>query len=580
MRGAGHSSQDASDRWAVVVALPLMIAITAGATFCATLVDEWIRGGVTVAFVAPGSRSTPLALALTTRPELRVHVMHDERAAGFAALGHGMASGMAAVALCSSGTAGTHFHAAVVEADRSAVPLLVVTADRPPELWHIGAPQTIDQTNLFGSSPRFFAEPGLPTEQTESHWRSLGSRSLLEATGWSGRAGPVHLNLSFSDPLVGIAGELPPGRADNAPWHTSPPPSAAVLPTPPTLTSRRGVIIAGHGTSNPNAVLALADALGWPVLADHRSGCRSIGTIAHFDSLLRIPKFAEKTKPEVILRFGEPLASKVLSQWIAGSGAEVISVVPQGRWLDPERTASLVINDARAVLSLLAGVDSEPMKEVDLWRWTDLLASEAIDDVLAAAPQPSEPEIAREVLAGVEAGTALVVASSMPIRDVEWFAPVRDDIAVYANRGANGIDGVVSTAIGVASTGVPTTCLLGDVALLHDSTALIGLARRPVDLTIVVIDNDGGGIFSFLPQQEQVEADRFEQLFGTPHGTDLVALAAAHGIPVSAWGQTTPASSALEARVRMIVARTDRTTNVALHTRLHDAVAEAVTAVL
>ncbi len=584
------------------------MTITDAATFCATLVDEWARAGVSDAFVAPGSRSTPLALALATDDRLRVHVFHDERAASFAALGHGLTTGRPAVLLCTSGTAAAHFHAAVIEADLSSIPMIVCTADRPPELWDVGAPQTIDQTHLYGSAVRFFAEPGVPDGSAAGSWRSLGSRAVAEATGWSSRPGPVHLNLSFRDPLVGSPGPLPPGRSDDRPWHqigaqssTSGRPSGAPLPVelPPLVRAGRavsGVIIAGAGTPDPSTVLALAGRLGWPVLADHRSGCRadtatdlatatdtveSAGAaVSSFDSLLRVPEFARSVQPALVLRFGEALASKVLGQWLADLGAETVSVIGRTRWSDPDRITGTTLVGPDIPGRLLDSLPDtvEPADDLARWRRADDVATRAVAEALAAGPGApvSEIEIARRVVASVPAGGALVAASSMPVRDVEWFGPPRADIDVFANRGANGIDGTIATAIGVALTGRPTTVLIGDVAFLHDSTALIGLTGRTIDLRIVVIDNDGGGIFSFLPQAELLEPAVYEQLFGTPHGTDLEALALAHRLTVTDVGSIDDPP----AGVTVTIVTSNRSANATTHRRLNDAVAAAVTRLL
>lgn len=557
------------------------------ATFCATLVDEWVRAGVTSAFAAPGSRSTPLALALQADRRIQLSVFHDERSAAFAALGHSLATGIPAIVTCTSGTAAAHFHAAIIEADLSAVPLIVCTTDRPPELWQIGAPQTVDQTGLFGTSVRFFAEPGVATEETASSWRSFASRLVAEANGGSGRPGPVHANLSFRDPLVANPGPLPQGRANGAPWHSDLRASldrrsvseAQISEVWNQVRGLSGVVVAGWGTSDPASVLALGRRLGWPVLADHRSGCRAEGqAIAHFDQLLRSSSFAADATPDVVLRFGQPLASKVLGQWIGALDAEVIAANDRTGWTDPERVASVIVNETGLARGLLARIDADyrPSPDGERWSRADAAAAKIIEETLSTIGRVTEPGIARSVVESLPVGGSLLVASSMPIRDVEWFAPSRRDIRVYANRGANGIDGLVSAATGIAMTGSPTTLLIGDVAFLHDSTALIGLAGRSIDLTIVVIDNDGGGIFSFLPQAELIERDRFEQLFGTPHGTDLAALCAAHGLPCEPWPGNLDGPGGAPSVPRVVIATTDREDNVAIHNQLNDAVIAAV----
>ena len=577
------------------------------ATFCATLVDEWVRAGVATAFVAPGSRSTPLALALSANEAMTLHVFHDERAASFAALGHGLATSLPAVLLCTSGTAATHFHGAVVEADLSSVPLLVCTADRPPELWDIGAPQTIDQSGLYGSAVRYFAEPGVPDAAAADSWRSLASRAIAEAVGWSGRCGPVHLNLSFRDPLVAEPGPLPPGRPGAKPWHqvtagraSDRTTTAEITPPVADVASRlwstgagnepaavEGVIVAGAGSPQPEQIVALAEQLGWPILADHRSKCRAGGNaITYFDALLRSPAFTSGLKPELVLRFGEGLASKALTQWLSGisTSAEVVAVVDGTRWSDPERIAATMLQGPSVVSGLLSALPDGLRPSAAAGHWTD--ADQRSTDVVARLLAPSvdqpaganeaacasEIEIARSVVAGIPSGGALVLSSSMPVRDVEWYGPNRDDIDVYANRGANGIDGVISTAIGVALTGRPTTVLIGDVAFLHDSTALIALATRTIDLHIVVVDNDGGAIFSFLPQARQLDHDTYEQLFGTPHDTDLAALAKAHKLATRTFTSTPPT----EGGVTVSLAASNRETNARVHDRLNQAVSAAL----
>jgi 2-succinyl-5-enolpyruvyl-6-hydroxy-3-cyclohexene-1-carboxylate synthase len=394
----------------------------------------------------------------------------------------------------------------------------------------------------------------------------------------------VHLNLAFREPLVGEAGELPPGRPGRRPWHQVSQPAPAVDERGAELLNpTRGVLIAGGGIDVPWSVAELAQALGWPVLADPRSGCRVPGpsTVAAFDALLRDPAFGEAHRPSVVVRLGEAPASKVLNQWVAASGADQVVVAPA--WLDPDRTAGHVVRAEPSAWcrAMAAEVDA---RADDSWRrsWVeaDARAQAAIDRVLAGHEEATEPFVARTVAA--EAEGTLVVASSMPVRDVEWYSAPRTGLRVVANRGANGIDGVVSTAVGVAAgTGEPVTVLVGDVAFLHDANALLGLAGRGLDLTIVVVDNRGGGIFSFLPQAGVLSSERFEQLFGTPHEVDIPSLAAVHGVPafnVHVAEGLVPAIRAARAAggTYVVVARTDRHTNVAVHDEVHAAVAAAL----
>ncbi len=554
------------------------VTLTATATFCATLIDQWALMGTTDAFIAPGSRSTPLALVLVGDDRISTHLFHDERSASFACLGHGLATGRPAVLLCTSGTAAAHFHAAVAEADASRVPMLVCTADRPPELWGIGAPQTIDQTDLYGETVRGFLEPGPPDDPGVNSvtWRPMAADAWTAAAGAADSLpGPVHLNLSFRDPLVGEPDTLPP-PIELAKIEST----RSSLDNFPTIDlPARGVIVAGRSEADSGVVVALAEATGWPILADARSGCRRPGeTVSRFDSLLRSSAFAAEMRPDIVIRIGEPPASKVLGQWIAASaaaGTNVLALTDGGQLIDPERVASAVLPVASALPRFVELAESQPSPGEPFskrWLAADAIAEEAIEKVLGL--EISEPSVARAVTKGIPTDGALVISSSMPVRDIEWYGAPRDDIEVFANRGANGIDGVTSTAIGIALTGRPTTLLIGDVAFLHDSNALIALRRRTIDLTIVVVDNDGGGIFSFLPQHEVLPAADYELLFGTPHGTDLAALCGAHGIAALPWHPEELNSSG----VRVLIANTERAANLDLHDRLVTAVVNAIEA--
>ncbi len=548
------------------------------ATFCSTLVDQWVRMGVTSAMAAPGSRLTPLLLALANEPRVRIEIFHDERAASFAAVGYGRAAKRPAVLVCTSGTAAAHFHGAVIEAGLSDVPLLVCTADRPPELWDFGAPQTVDQTHLYGRAVRWFVEPGVQNESLAPTWRALASRMVMEANGASGRCGPVHANLSFADPLVGEPGELPPASgAPQVPTEESPS-DALVGDVAHRLDRKAGVIVAGAGTPDPRSVLTLGESLGWPVIADHRSGARAPGrAVGHADSLLRCQSFGQDRQAEVVLRFGEQLSSKVLNQWIADqatAGAEVISAVPGRRWIDPDRHSTVVVPARGLATELIKRVGATTRGDRGAWLDADETAAHTIAHWCQEHPN-TEPAVARNVVETIKPGTELVVASSMPVRLVEWFGPNRTDISVVANRGANGIDGTVATGIGVAMASVsPTVVLVGDVGFLHDSTALIGAAQRGADLTVVVINNNGGGIFSFLPQATEVDPTTFERLFGTPHHVDLEPLVAAHGIPFEPWNGAVDSPLG----VSVVEARTGRPDVVTDQQALHREVAAALAA--
>jgi 2-succinyl-5-enolpyruvyl-6-hydroxy-3-cyclohexene-1-carboxylate synthase len=545
--------------------------MSAAATFCATLVDEWVRLGVRHAVVAPGSRSTPMAVALASNPDLTVHVVHDERAAAFVALGIGL-DGVPAVLLCTSGTAAANFHPAVVEAGLSDVPMLVVTSDRPPELQDVGAPQTIDQTHLYSRSVRWFHDPGVPDAAGAPTWRSLAFRAYNAA-----RHGPVHLNVPFREPLTGVPDKLPP-TVFRAPAQAFDGPTidgingTAPIDVGADVDRQRGVIVAGGRSGVPaERIAALAESTGWPVLADPMSGARSLpAAVTTFDALLRHREFADAHIPEVVVRIGRPPASRVLAEWIARSSCVVVQVGGPGV-VDPGHDVAVVcaIDD---VVGLRGATGTTWAAR---WRHAEKRALEAIEASLSADRSLTEPGVAHVIAASLPDGVGLVVASSMPVRDLEWFGGPGAN--AHANRGANGIDGVVSTALGRVLAGMPTVALVGDIAFVHDSNALVDLRRRAADLRIVVVDNDGGGIFSFLPQAAALPAEQFETLLGTPHGTDIEALAGAHGIPASTITDAAELAAKLtEPGPWLVRVPTNRADNVVVHDRLNAVVAAAL----
>ena len=564
----------------------MTLPVTAQAAFAATLVDEWLRAGVTDVVLAPGSRSTPLALAVDAAP-LRVHVHIDERSAGFYALGFALATGRPAPVVVTSGTAAAELHAAVVEAHHACVPLVVCTSDRPPELQGVGAPQTIEQRSLFGDVLRWQADVGAVGDLPPSAWRSLAARSVAAAVGGPRGPGPVQLNLGFRDPLVGEPGTLiPPGRGGGDPWHRVVHGADTVADVPAALVSgRRGVIVAGPGAGDPRGVASLAGALGWPVLAAPASGCRGgPGAVSAFDAIVRHPATGERLAPDVVVHLGGAPASKVLGAWL-DAAADHLVADPFGTWPDPQRCASYLVAAPPAALCrgiLAGGPAAAPDGWARDWAAAEAAAQAAIDDVLASHPEATEPGVARMLSGFLGSADSLLVASSMPIRDVEWYGAPAMACRVAANRGANGIDGLVSTALGLgAGSSGRTAALLGDLALLHDAGGLLGAARRGVDCCLVVVDNDGGGIFSFLPQAD-LPAAQFERLWGTPHGIDLLALVGAYGITAvgvhDALGVRGAVAAALhDGGIRAVVVHTDRAANVAVHAELVDGVAEALT---
>ena len=559
------------------------------------LVEELARSGVRRAVLSPGSRSSPVALALDREPGMVVEVVLDERSAGFVALGIALATGVPAVVACTSGSAAANLLPAIVEADEAGVPLIALTSDRPPELRGIGAGQTIDQIGLYGGAVRWFCEGG--THEADDtgllHMRSLGCRAWAEAT--QGR-GPVHLNLSWRDPLgpepkpsaVSASRDLARGgRSGERPLTV---PIEGRNPDRDTVSAiadavrdaERPIVLAGRMLSARAAsgVARMAALIGLPVLAEPTSGLRIArgehSVVAAYDLIARSQP--EELAPDLILRFGDMPTSKPLRAWCDALGADEIVIDPPGRWNDPSRVAGAIVRaDVDAVAS---GVAAQVQASADdtwagRWRRAEVAAQEAIDDALAEAPEPSEPGIWRALGEAFGDGHDVLIASSMPIRDAEAFLrPRRADVRIFANRGANGIDGLVSTAAGIAM-GRPAWLVLGDLALAHDVGGLAVTAARG-GLRIVVIDNGGGGIFDFLPQATQVEPDRFERLFTTPSGFDAERAAALHGLPFVEIGAASELGSLAGADGVLARVRVERSGNVALHRRIADAVAEAI----
>jgi 2-succinyl-5-enolpyruvyl-6-hydroxy-3-cyclohexene-1-carboxylate synthase len=320
--------------------------------------------------------------------------------------------------------------------------------------------------------------------------------------------------------------------------------------------------------------------LGWPVIADGRSGCRvpSNGTVAAFDALLRDASFAAANRPDVVLRFGAPMTSRVFNEWLAASGADQVLAHPTYAWLDPERTVASLCASVTVANPVAA-----PAGWLEGWAVAERNAQAAIDHVLHAYDEITEPGVARTLLEALLSGSTLVASSSMPVRDLEWYGRPRAGVRMLANRGASGIDGVLSTTLGVAagSGDHVTVALLGDLAFLHDAGGLLAARTCGGDCTIVVVDNDGGGIFSFLPQADAVEPARFETLFGTPHGLDLASIAAAYGVPVAhieTLDDLAGAAGECSTGVRVLIVRTNRAANVAVHREINAAVADAIRA--
>jgi 2-succinyl-5-enolpyruvyl-6-hydroxy-3-cyclohexene-1-carboxylate synthase len=503
-------------------------------SFAATFVDELAAQGVEFACVSPGSRSAPLAMALQRHPRIKVLIQIDERCASFFAVGLGKASGKPAVVLCTSGTAAAEMHAAVVEAYHSRTPLIVLTADRPPELQGVGANQAVDQQRLYGSSVRWFYDPGVPYEMPNAArlWRRIAARAVAESA-----SGPVHLNLPFREPLVPAPGRIPtaqgsPGQAVSA---------GRLLPNQAQVASlaaalqraQRPLVVVGAMRDGDRLAAAL-QRLGLPVLAEPTSQLRRPETgsaVEAYEALLRAG-WSLQHGPDFVLRLGATPTSRVLNRWLAAAAATTFLVDPDRAWRDEDNVATnIVACDPQPLLEALPTQDRAAWR--DQWISAGKKASAAIAAAMVSTPL-HEGHVVRAIGARLPDPGNVFVGSSMPIRAADSFWPIaRSQQRFFANRGASGIDGLVSSGLGVATARnpAPTVILLGDLSLYHDMNGLWALQRHGIRATIVVCDNNGGGVFNFLPQAEH--QDVFEEIFATPLGLDLSQVARLYGLVYS-----------------------------------------------
>jgi 2-succinyl-5-enolpyruvyl-6-hydroxy-3-cyclohexene-1-carboxylate synthase len=527
------------------------------------LVDELARCGVTDAVLCPGSRSAPFAFALDAEPRIRLHVHPDERSAAFVALGIAHVTGRPAAVVVTSGSAVANLHPAVVEADAAGVPLLLLTADRPPELRETGADQTIHQAGLFGSAMRWAVDLGVAEDRPDAvaTWRASAARAVAEACGLAGAPGPVQLNVPLREPTVPVSDD---GRTSAAPFMTPLDGPGSGIGRPSVTVTRagrrlgdvevatlatrfaaieRGLIVVGSGAQDhatADAVHALSRATGWPVLAEgHTAARHRDGALRAWPHLVEHDRFRDAHRPELVVRIGRATLSRALARLVATATTELL-VDAHGRWWDPARAlvttaGELLVADPVDTLLRIADVLAIGTSSVwgDGWRDADARVSTALDSHLDGGGGHGAARVVRAAVADAPLGAHVVAASSMAIRHLDRHAPQRDDLVWHANRGAAGIDGNVSTALGVAigcaaSSGAPVLAVVGDIALLHDTNAwLLAAAVESLDVTVVVIDDDGGTIFDLLPPGA-FPAQR--RLFATPHGRDLRHLAALHGL--------------------------------------------------
>ena len=542
------------------------------------IVETLVRSGVRTAVISPGSRSTPLAFAFARHPGIEAIPVLDERSASFFALGLAKQDLRPVALLCTSGTAGAHYYPAVIESHEAGVPLLVLTADRPPEMRACASGQTIDQQRLYGDHVRFYHELAI-AEASPPLLRYLRQTvaHAVERTQ-APHAGPVHLNVPFRDPLAptedGGATEAFAAATD---WDAffshveAPQPVAISSQIPVFFHSVHGVIIAGPVlTADPAGLAAaigdISRKLGWPVLADGLSAARNHAAavphlVTRYDAILRTPTIAEALRPEVVLCLGEWPTSKVVRTWIEASGAPVFFVTER-----PDNRDALHGSTRRIIAPLSLLAQSLPQSDAPngyerLWSGHEARALAALDARLAAETALIEPKAAWLLGRLLPAHSSLSVANSMPIRDMEFVWPANDRaIRVQFSRGANGIDGTLSTALGGAHEGAPSVLLTGDLAFLHDSNGLLLAPRFKGSLTVVLINNRGGGIFEHLPVSQFDPI--FEEFFATPQQVDIPALCAAHGVEhvrVGDWKHFESLVSSLPARgIRVLELATDR----------------------
>jgi 2-succinyl-5-enolpyruvyl-6-hydroxy-3-cyclohexene-1-carboxylate synthase len=466
------------------------------------IVRQIIEAGVTDVVISPGSRNAPLSIAFhqaSVKGLIKLHVRIDERTAAFFALGIAKASGRPVPIVCTSGTAVANYHPAVLEASHTNVPLLVLTADRPASLRKTGANQTTEQARIFGKAVRYFADVSGSVYPMELPFNSLQS-------------GPVHLNIQFEEPLVG-------DKSDN--WLndlTISAPKVFDRKTPGTFytKSTRGVLVIGHdrGGLNADAVRRFAEELGWPVIAEDPLTFKN--AISHASVFLTSKTIAEDLAPDTVVVIGRTTLSRSINSFIKMARKEIV-IDPRMATVDSDRMANQKFLQLPKVEVQPADADY-----AEKWKKYSQRAAKMVSDI----SQWSEALIAREIGSVIPAGTSLFVSSSRPIRDLEGFASARTGVETFANRGLAGIDGNISTALGIASQRTSTVAVLGDLGFLHDLTGLI--QNEDINLKILVINNDGGGIFSTLSQRG---VDGFEDVFGTPHGKDLAAIANAMGVP-------------------------------------------------
>ena len=547
------------------------------AAFAGTLASLGVRDIV----ISPGSRSTPLAVTFHAHPDLRTHIQLDERSAAFFALGQARASGRPSVLICTSGTAAANYLPAVVEAHHSCVPMIVCTADRPPELRDWGAGQTIDQVGIYGTNVRWFADLPVPADWNASAARLAAMRAHEHAVG--PQRGPVHLNWPLRKPLEPVA-DVPVRHYE--PLAT--PAGGAVAGPGAELLDGDGVVVLGPDAANgidaqcelAREAANFARAKGWPLIGEPLSHARTEDALSASEHLLKHAAI-DRLRPDVVVRIGGATTTAPVNQWLERiSPDRVIAIDPEQRWHDASFTTT---HHLSAWPEDAGGAPSDP-EWLARWREVDAAARGAIDETLAASGRTSG-SVVRDLCDALPDGAVVMASNSMPPRDLDSYVEAGTPLTFVGNRGAAGIDGITSTALGVATqVETPVVVFTGDLALLHDIGGLLGVARAGEHLTVVCIDNDGGQIFSMLPIHGRIADDAYDTIFRTPHGVDLGQLDGVAGIDVTLIDEgddladaVRTATAKTDAGVDLLIVRIDPEHDMAARAAVRAAVGDVIT---
>ncbi|AYC29924.1 2-succinyl-5-enolpyruvyl-6-hydroxy-3-cyclohexene-1-carboxylic-acid synthase [Paenisporosarcina cavernae] len=553
--------------------------------YVATFVQSLIAQGVEHVVISPGSRSTPLAYAFKHVKTIKTYLHIDERSAGFMALGMAKSLQKPVALLCTSGTAAANYFPAIVEAKNARIPLIVITADRPHELREVGAAQAIDQVNLYGNQVKWSVDFPLPDAQASTNQFLTQHITRMVQTAVTAPRGPVHMNVPFREPLLINLEEkfAPVSSVQSFPTRNSVLPETLKEVQTIMKDSTRGIVVVGELPMNTNSeeLLKALEKIGWPVLADPLSNLRKFThecVIDQYDSLMKSSSFTSRITPDVIIRIGAQPVSKPLALFLSKVKAQaVITIDESAQYRDPFMwTTHHIVAAPEDVLSKL--IYTGKHATLPIWIQANQLATSKVMEY--ASQHEDEGTFAKMVVDLLPEDSILFASSSMPIRDVDtYFLKTSKNIDVLSNRGANGIDGVISTAIGVQlATEKEVTVLIGDLACLHDANALLASKYNNVKLTVVVMNNNGGGIFSYLPQK--AEDTHFEDLFGTPANIDFLPFAKLFGADYQKVSDKDALRQSFlketEFSIRFIEVITNREENLLSHRKLWSQIDEAI----